>query len=63
MAPASCDTPSELSALGQPLRHLANALSGPDDVTIVAIGSSSTGGDGRNQQGGILSQLIECRSD
>jgi acyl-CoA thioesterase I len=45
-----CDTPSELSSLGRNLPHLAEALTGPNDVTIVAIGSSSTEGDGASSK-------------
>jgi hypothetical protein len=43
----SCDTPSELTSLGQPLPRFAGALQSKDDVTIVAIGSSSTFGEGQ----------------
>jgi lysophospholipase L1-like esterase len=46
----ACDTPSELSALGGNLPRLADALSGSADVTIVAIGSSSTEGDGASSK-------------
>jgi lysophospholipase L1-like esterase len=46
MPPGACDTPSELSSLGRPLPNLARALKGPNEVNIVAIGSSSTKGDG-----------------
>ena len=45
-APLSCETPGTLSALGRPLSGFATALHGHDEVTIVAIGSSSTKGDG-----------------
>ena len=41
-----CSTPAELSELGARLPHLADALQKRDDVTIVAIGSSSTKGEG-----------------
>jgi acyl-CoA thioesterase I len=49
-APTTCNTPSELSDLGRNLPRLAEALSGPNDVTIVAIGSSSTEGDGASSK-------------
>ena len=45
-ASPSRETPRELSTLGQHLPRLANALRGSDDVSIVAIGSSSTVGEG-----------------
>jgi acyl-CoA thioesterase-1 len=45
-ASQTCDTPRELSTLSQRLPRLAKALRGPDDISIVAIGSSSTVGDG-----------------
>jgi acyl-CoA thioesterase I len=48
--PGACDTPSNLSKLGRPLPRLADALGGPSDVTIVAIGSSSTEGDGASSK-------------
>jgi hypothetical protein len=48
MTPAnpSCETPRELSTLNQRLPRLAEALRGPGEVSIVAIGSSSTVGEG-----------------
>lgn len=42
----TCETPSNLVALGRSLPNFARALRGQDAVTIVAIGSSSTEGDG-----------------
>jgi acyl-CoA thioesterase I len=45
-APPSCETPGPLIALGRSLSGFASALRGHDEVTIVAIGSSSTKGDG-----------------
>lgn len=45
-APPSCETPGALSALGRSLSALASALLEREEVTIVAIGSSSTKGDG-----------------
>lgn len=50
MQPSICDTPSELSSLGRPLPNLARALTRPDEVNIVAIGSSSTEGDGASSR-------------
>ena len=38
-ASLSCDTPPQLSSLGQPLPQLAEALRGQGDVDIVGIGS------------------------
>jgi hypothetical protein len=49
-APTTCDTPRELSDLGRDLPRLAEALSGPNDLTIVTIGSSSTEGDGASSK-------------
>jgi lysophospholipase L1-like esterase len=46
MPPDACDTPSELSSLGRSLPNLARALKGLNEVSVVAIGSSSTHGDG-----------------
>jgi acyl-CoA thioesterase I len=46
MAPLSCETPGPLSALERSLSGFASALLERDEVTIVAIGSSSTKGDG-----------------
>jgi lysophospholipase L1-like esterase len=48
MTPSSmpCETPSTLSTLGRLLPSFARALRGQDEVNIVAIGSSSTEGDG-----------------
>ena len=41
-----CETPSALSTLGRLLPNFARVLHGQDEVNIVAIGSSSTEGDG-----------------
>jgi len=46
MAQLPCETPGTLSALGRSLAGFASALREHDEVTIVAIGSSSTKGDG-----------------
>jgi acyl-CoA thioesterase I len=48
--PVTCPTPSALCALGCSLPRFAEALHGSDAVTIVAIGSSSTAGDGASNQ-------------
>jgi hypothetical protein len=48
MAQLPCETPGTLSALGRSLSGFASALREHDEVTIVAIGSSSTKGDGAN---------------
>jgi acyl-CoA thioesterase-1 len=48
--PATCPTPSALCTLGCSLPRFAAALRGSDAVTIVAIGSSSTAGDGASNQ-------------
>ena len=42
----SCDTPRELRSLGRDLPNFASAMRGSDTVRVVAIGSSSTEGDG-----------------
>lgn len=57
---ARCVTPRELSALGQPLPRLADALSGSSEICIVAIGSSSTFGDGATdpETGSYPSRLV-----
>jgi acyl-CoA thioesterase-1 len=44
--PLPCETPGTLSALGRSLPGFASALRDHDEVTIVAIGLSSTKGDG-----------------
>src|SRR5258708_7781440 len=41
-----CNTPPELCKLGQPLPNFGNAVHELDALNIVAIGSSSTAGDG-----------------
>jgi lysophospholipase L1-like esterase len=41
-----CETPSKLATLGRLLPSFARALRGQDAVNVVAIGSSSTEGDG-----------------
>src|SRR5664280_2333760 len=43
----SCDTPLDLIRLANPLSHVAQKLAAHAPVTIVAIGSSSTAGAGR----------------
>jgi acyl-CoA thioesterase I len=52
MTPANpdCETPRRLSTLNQRLPRLAKALAGPGDVSIVAIGSSSTVGEGASSK-------------
>jgi hypothetical protein len=40
-----CDMPSDLTTSVSPLTHVAEALSGPGKVDILAIGSGSTVGD------------------
>jgi hypothetical protein len=44
--PGACNTPGALSDLGIALPRFRAALQKPEDVNIVAIGSSSTEGDG-----------------
>lgn len=53
----SCDTPAELTLLGQPLPHLAEALRGTGDISFVAIGSSSTFGEGASPGNGYVDRL------
>jgi len=53
----SCETPHQLTLLGQPLPRLAEALRGAGDVSIVAIGSSSTVGDGASPGNGYPDRL------
>jgi acyl-CoA thioesterase I len=53
----SCDTPPELTSLGQPLPRLTEALRGMGDVNIVAIGSSSTFGEGASPGNGYVDKL------
>ena len=53
----SCDTPSELTSLGQPLPRFAGALQSKGDVSIVAIGSSSTFGEGASPGNGYVDKL------
>src|ERR1700676_3917327 len=45
-APARCDIPDELIRLNQQLPHLVQALKDQRKIKIVAIGSSSTAGEG-----------------
>jgi acyl-CoA thioesterase I len=45
-APARCDIPDELIRLKQQLPHLVQALKDQRKIKIVAIGSSSTAGEG-----------------
>jgi lysophospholipase L1-like esterase len=42
----SCDAPRELRSLGRSLPRFAEAMRGPNEVNVVAIGSSSTEGEG-----------------
>ncbi|MGY3442837.1 SGNH/GDSL hydrolase family protein [Bradyrhizobium sp. USDA 4473] len=56
-APPSCETPPELTSLGQPLPRLAEALRSTGDVSIVAIGSSSTFGEGASPGNGYVDRL------
>jgi lysophospholipase L1-like esterase len=44
--PPPCDIPEELIRLKQPLPHLVQALTNQRNIRIVAIGSSSTAGEG-----------------
>jgi lysophospholipase L1-like esterase len=53
----SCDTPPELTSLGQPLPRLAEALRDSGDISIVAIGSSSTFGEGASPGNGYVEKL------
>jgi len=46
-APRSCDTHFDLIRFTYPLTHLAEALKRQRKVKIVAIGSSSTAGEGK----------------
>jgi lysophospholipase L1-like esterase len=59
----SCETPRELTVLGQPLPRLAEALRGPGAVSIVAIGSSSTVGDGASLGNGYVDRLAAALAD
>lgn len=49
-SPFSCDTPRELRSLGRDLPNFSDAMRGSDSVRIVAIGSSSTEGDGASSK-------------
>jgi acyl-CoA thioesterase I len=53
----SCDTSPELIFLGQPLPRFAEALRGAGDISIVAIGSSSTFGEGASPGNGYVDRL------
>ena len=53
----SCDTPTELTSLGQRLPRLAEALGRSGDISIVAIGSSSTFGEGASPGNGYVDKL------
>ena len=53
----ACNTPRELRALGQPLPNLADALGKQQTINIVAIGSSSTEGDGASPEGSYPKRL------
>ena len=44
--PLSCNVPREIRSLGRALPKLADALDRQEGINIVAIGSSSTAGDG-----------------
>jgi hypothetical protein len=44
--PPKCDIPTELIRFERPLCHLAKQLAGTEPIKIVAIGSSSTAGEG-----------------
>jgi GDSL-like Lipase/Acylhydrolase family len=44
--PAKCDIPADLIRFERPLFHLAKQLKGTGPIKIVAIGSSSTAGEG-----------------
>jgi acyl-CoA thioesterase I len=59
----TCETPPELTKLGQPLPRFARALRGPADVSIVAIGSSSTVGDGASPGNGYPERLAAALGD
>ena len=52
-----CDTPRDLTLLGHPLPRLAEALQSARDVSIVAIGSSSTFGEGASPGNGYVDKL------
>jgi lysophospholipase L1-like esterase len=56
-ASPSCDTSPELIPLGQPLPRLAEALRGTGEISIVAIGSSSTFGEGASPGNGYVDRL------
>ena len=47
---ARCDTPTDLLDLGHPLPRVAARLARGETVTVVAIGSSSTGGAGASTE-------------
>jgi hypothetical protein len=59
----SCDTPPELTSLGQPLPRLAEALRDSGDISIAAIGSSSTFGEGASPGNGYVDKLATALSD
>lgn len=50
MPPGACNTPNELSSLKRPLPNLARTLKTANGVSIVAVGSSSTEGDGASSK-------------
>ena len=61
MPPApGCETPHALTVLGQPLPHFIAALRRPGDVSIVAVGSSSTVGDGASPGNGYVDKLADA---
>jgi lysophospholipase L1-like esterase len=53
----TCETSADLIVLGQALPRLAAALRGPGEINIVAIGSSSTYGEGASQGNGYVDKL------
>ncbi|MBR1009971.1 SGNH/GDSL hydrolase family protein [Bradyrhizobium diazoefficiens] len=57
---STSETPSTLVALGRSLPNFAKALSGQDAVTIVAIGSSSTEGDGASSPDASYPRRLEA---
>ena len=59
----SCETSADLIVLGQRLPRLAAALRGPGDINIVAIGSSSTYGEGASPGNGYVDKLKTAFAD
>jgi acyl-CoA thioesterase I len=60
MADPICETPRKLSAFGLPLPNLAKALRGSGEVNVVAIGSSSTFGEGASPGNGYVDRLKDA---